>query len=168
MSLSSRKQVKFDFDPNRYPRSSPSWDTTNAEYGSFDYRRRTPLVPDALSSVYRRLDAGQPGAAAQRTVDEGLGGFDQRRSTYVDEISEVAVRNFTRTSQVHAAYDGVEKCATGCGPYAASNTATVKNATIGQVAMATEAPRRQHKHPLAEDYVRSCCPGLHSSMAALQ
>jgi hypothetical protein len=67
-----------------------------------------------------------------------------------------------------AAYDGVEKCATGCGPYAASNTATVKNATIGQVAMATEAPRRQHKHPLAEDYVRSCCPGLHSSMAALQ
>jgi hypothetical protein len=101
MSVSSRKHVKFEFDPNRYPTSLPSWGTTNAEYGRFDYRRRTPLVPDMASSIYRRFDVGQPGAAAQRAIEEGLGGFDQRRSTYVDEISDVAIRNFTRTSHVH-------------------------------------------------------------------
>ena len=99
-AVRSRKTaVKFDYDPGRYPRPVPSWDTTNAEYGRFDYRRRTPLVPGVSGSVYRRLEA--PGARAQAVIDQELGGFNQRRSTYVDEISDVAIGNYTKTSQVH-------------------------------------------------------------------
>jgi len=96
-----RAAVRLEFDPNRYPRPVPRWDTTNAEYGRVDCRRRMALDGGVSSFVYQPVPGRRPGDAAGRVVDEGLGGFQHGRSTYVDEISDPAMKYYTRTSRVH-------------------------------------------------------------------
>jgi len=68
-----------------------------------------------------------------------------------------------------AHYDGAETINSAVGPYAASPTAKTKNLSVGRASVSSQQ-RHQLLNPRAsgEEYVRLCCPGLHSSLAALQ